>query len=157
MELLSLFDCEGNKKEGYIKRGTRPSDAYIMLVVAIIKNKDNKYLVQKTSKEKDNLYALTGGHVNYMEDHLSAIKREIKEELGLDIDNIKELGMVKHPSNMPCLFKVYEVNCDTNNFTIQKEEVESVSYKTYDEIISLINEEQFKKTHAYIFKTFINN
>ena len=50
-----------------------------------------KYLIQKTSKEKGGHYSSTGGHVGSNEDSKTTILRELKEELGLIVnrDEIK--------------------------------------------------------------------
>lgn len=61
---------------------------------AIIYNKD-KTKVLLFAVPWRNFYMLPGGRINYMEDSASSIKREIKEELGLDLNyklsSIKEI------------------------------------------------------------------
>ncbi len=66
MELLDLYDDFGNKLNKTIVRGKVPNDGEnIMLSVAYIKNKEGKYLIQKSSKEKGGFYTSTGGHVTH--------------------------------------------------------------------------------------------
>lgn len=55
-------------------------------VVAIIEQ-NNKFLIQRI--EGYDYYILPGGHVNLGEDSITAIKREVKEEVGCDIKNSK--------------------------------------------------------------------
>ena len=52
----------------------------------IIYNKDkSKVLLFKVEDERD-FYLLPGGKIHINEDSLSAIKREVKEELGYDLE-----------------------------------------------------------------------
>ena len=55
---------------------------------ALIFNKDNKILLMKSYKWKDK-YVIPGGHVELGERIEDALKREIKEDTGLDIYDIK--------------------------------------------------------------------
>ena len=159
MEILDLYDDLGNKLSKTIVRGEKNYEGNIMLSVAFIKNKDNKYLIQKTSKEKGSKYSSTGGHVTHNENGLTTIIREIEEELGLKItkNDIKYIDTFKYPTKK-LLFNVYllEVdNLDINNIKLQKEEVESISFLSKEEINSIISEGNFLESHAYIFNNYI--
>lgn len=62
----------------------------ITVVTAIIKNKENKFLIVKRKENEDihgGLWVFPGGKVEENEDIFTALKREIKEEVGLDILN----------------------------------------------------------------------
>ena len=88
MEYLNVYDNNKNKLDKKIVRGDKLSnDEHILVAVIFIKNKDNKYLIQKTSLEKSGLYSTTGGHVLYNEDSKTSIIREVKEETGIDLEN----------------------------------------------------------------------
>lgn len=54
-------------------------------VSTIIYNKDKTKILLFKIKDRD-FYMLPGGRIKYYEDSLSAIKREIKEELGYNLD-----------------------------------------------------------------------
>lgn len=62
--------------------------------------RDDKVLLIKASEKKDweGKYDPVGGHIEEGEEILSSAKREIREETGLDINNIKLSG-VMHVSN----------------------------------------------------------
>ncbi len=160
MELLDLYDDFGNKLNKTIVRGKVPNDGEnIMLSVAYIKNKEGKYLIQKSSKEKGGFYTSTGGHVTHKEDGLITIIRELHEEVGLTNieDKIKHVKTFKYP-NRYCLFDVYlidNVDTDITKLKLQTEEVESISWLTKEEILELINNGSFLESHAYIFKNYI--
>ena len=160
MEILDLYDDYGNKLEKTIVRGDIPRDnENIMLSIIFIKNSDGKYLIQKSSKEKGGNYTTTGGHVTHNEDSLTTIIRELAEEIDLtDVEkNIKHLVTFKYPDRY-CLFAVYlleNINVDITKIKLQKEEVESVSWLTNEEILELIDNSSFLESHGYIFKNYV--
>ena len=159
MEILDLYDDNFNKLDEIIVRGNSiPSGKNIMLVVVFIKNKDNKYLIQKTSVSKGGEYSTTGGHVLSSEDGETSIIREIKEELGIDvdIDELKHVSTIKYPSK-PCIFNIYilDKDIDISKLVLQSEEVMSVEWLSDIEIEKLINDNNFLESHGYIFDNYI--
>lgn len=158
MELLDLYDDKGKKLNKTVERGQKFDKGNIMLSIAFIKNSDNKYLIQKTSKEKGAKYSSTGGHVTHEENGLTTIIREIKEELGLNINTneLEFISLVKHPTG-PCLINLYLLEKDIyiEKLKLQEEEVESVSWLTEEKILSLIKENRFLKSHGYLFENYI--
>ena len=69
------------------------------VALCILKNKDNYLLIKrgksKTTKEDDyGMYIPIGGKFEPFETPEEAAKREVKEETGLDIDNIEFKGMI---------------------------------------------------------------
>ncbi len=159
MEILDLYDNDGKKLNKTIVRGETPgNNENIMLSLAFIKNND-KYLIQKSSKEKGGSYTSTGGHVTHGEDGYSTIIRELSEELGLGVskDKIKYVTTFKYPNRF-CLFNVYlieNIDFDISKLSLQKEEVEKVMWLTKEEILELIDDNLFLTSHAYIFKNYI--
>lgn len=88
MEYLDIYNEKKEKLNKKIKRGDKLLDnEHILVAVIFIENSEGKYLIQKTSKEKGEKYATTGGHVLSGETPKTAIIRETKEELGLDVSN----------------------------------------------------------------------
>ena len=160
MELLDLYDDNGNLLGITIKRGEKFSKGNIMLNIIFIRNSEGDFLIQKTSKEKGLLYSSTGGHVVHNELPINAIKRELQEELGLNInyEDIKEIDVVKHP-NRPCIINLYllEKNIDLNNLTLQKEEVSSVMWLSKEDVLALIDNDKFIGSHGYLFKKYFIN
>lgn len=160
MELLDLYDDEGNALNITIERGKKPKEGNVMLSIAFIRNSENEYLIQKTSDEKGSEYSSTGGHVTHNENGITTIIRELKEELGLDVDKdeIKTIGLIKNPDK-PCVINLYllEKDIDIDKLKLQDEEVESVNWMTSEEIIKLIDEDMFLKSHGYLFLNYINN
>lgn len=67
------------------------------VVVGLIKNKEGKYLMTRPSAEKNygdlqDAWAFPAGHVKIGEDEKTAIIREIKEELDLNIEPVTLLS-----------------------------------------------------------------
>lgn len=160
MELLDLYDDEGKPLNITIERGSKLEKGNVMLSIVFIRNSENKYLIQKTSEEKGSEYSSTGGHVTHNENGLTTIIRELKEELGLDVnkDELKTIGIVKNPDK-PCVINLYllEKDIDIDKLKLQDDEVESVNWMTSEEIIKLIKEDKFLKSHGYLFLNYIHN
>lgn len=58
MEILGLYDHKKKRLNKSIVRGNSPENGeHILVSVVFIKNKDGKYLIQKTSLEKGGLYS----------------------------------------------------------------------------------------------------
>lgn len=62
-------------------------------VCGIIK-RDNKFLIQKN--DGNNFYSLPGGHVELGEDTLTALKREMKEEVNVQTTDEKLFAVVEN-------------------------------------------------------------
>ena len=149
MEYLNVYDNNKNKLDKKIVRGDKLSnDEHILVAVIFIKNKDNKYLIQKTSLEKSGLYSTTGGHVLYNEDSKTSIIREVKEELGIDItdDDIKYLvgsssinikGDIINKHYNECYLITKDI--DISKIKLQEEEVSEVKYFSKEEVLSMID------------------
>ena len=71
-------------------------------VVAAIIIKDNKYFIAKRAKGKhlENMYEFPGGKLYTNETHEKGLKREIKEELDIEIDIIDKIGEENFSDNI---------------------------------------------------------
>lgn len=155
MELLDVYDDNGKKTGKVIERGTDISSMekgeHIAVAIIFIENSKGEFLIQKTSKEKGGNYSSTGGHVDHDEEPIDSIIREIKEELGLDVDKneIEDLGFIL--KDFPVRFIFYlKKDIDINDLTIQKEEVESVSFMSLDELNKIIEKGLMHKGHLMV-------
>ena len=155
MELLDVYDDNGKKTGKIVARGSK-DDAFelgehIGVAIIYIENDKGEFLIQKTSKEKGGEYSSTGGHVDHGEEPIDAIKREVKEEIGIDIsnDSIIDLGFVL--IDFPVRFIFYlRKNIDLNDVVLQRQEVESVSYMNIEELRSIIDNGLMHKAHAKV-------
>lgn len=64
----------------------------IASVKALIRHED-KFLILKEALHKGDVWDLPGGKIEYGEAPLDALKREVKEELDLDVQVLRPLGM----------------------------------------------------------------
>ena len=156
MELLDVYDNNGNVTGKTIIRGDKNAvlndNEHIAVAVIFIENENGEFLIQKTSHEKGGLFSSTGGHVDSGETPLVTIKREVKEELGFNVDNdqIEEYGFMLY--DMPIRFMYYlKKNISIDKLKIQKEEVEYVEYMSVTKINELIESNQMLKSHGIMF------
>ena len=143
MELLDVYDDNGKKTLKTVQKSCKDSEfakgEHIAVAIIYIQNSNGEFLIQKTSKQRGSRYSSTGGHIEHNEEPIDAIKREVKEELGIDIskDNIVDLGCLVY--DFPVRFIFYlEKDIKLNDITLQKEEVESVSYMSINQLKDVI-------------------
>ena len=150
MEYLDLYDS--NKKltgEKIIRDKDKLSklkDRYINIILIFIKNSEDKFLFQKTSMEKGNVIATTGGFVKAGSTSMETVFCETEEELGINIrdDNVKFIytDLIKN-----AFVDVYYLEKDINisNLKLQKEEVDDVFWLSIEEIKNLIEKNKIRK------------
>ena len=161
MEYLDLYD-KNKKITGDIivrthDKANVPNNKYINIVLVFIKNCEDKFLLQLTSKEKDSVIATTGGHVKSGQTSIEAILCEIEEELGLKIDDneVEYVGTYKRKFAFVDVYYLNK-NVDIIDITLQKEEVESVKWYTVDEINDLIISNKLRKGNIFAFKMILD-
>ena len=123
---------------------------------AVIENSEGKFLIQKTSKEKGENYATTGGHVLSGETSKEAIIRETEEELGIDIskENIIYIGDLLFGIPIGEIYYLKK-ELDISKLKLQQEGVKKVEYLSEDEILKLIETDKIIKSHGLMFKKLL--
>lgn len=162
-EYTDLYDENKNLtgEKLFREKGTKlivPKGRYSIVVLAFIENSNGEFLFQMTSKRKKNVWATTGGHVKSGQTSKEAIIEEIKEELGIDIneDEVKLFKTYKYDDAFKDVFYIKK-DIDINFLTYEKDEVEYVKYLTKDEILDLINNNgNIRKTNIDAFLDIIN-
>ena len=163
-EYTDLYDENKNLtgEKLFREKGTKlivPKGRYSVVVLAFIENSKGEFLFQMTSKRKKNVWATTGGHVKSGQTSKEAIIEEIKEELGIDIneDEVKLFKTYKYDDAFKDVFYIKK-DIDINSLTYEKDEVEYVKYLTKDEILDLINNDgNIRKTNIDAFLDIINS
>ncbi len=159
MELLDVYDSQAKKTGRVVERGKDNSfteNEHIAVAIIFIENSNNEFLIQKTSTEKGGEYSSTGGHVNHGEEPINTIIREVKEELGIEVKKEEIIDLGYQLFDFPIRFFYYlKKDIDLNEITIQEEEVESVSYKTIEEINNIINQGLMNKAHGILFQKLL--
>ncbi len=140
-EEWDVFDEDGRILEMKWKRGRHlPRGMYHKIVSAWIMNSRGEYLMSKRSARKlvsPGTWECTGGAVMTGETTLDAAVREIREELGIDIDPAK--GRLVRSTRHEEMREFYDVwmfgeDIDTDDLTLQTEEVSDVRWMTKDGI-----------------------
>lgn len=154
MELLQVFDENKNMLNESVERSNKTlleDGKYFMVILIFIEN-NNKFLIQKTSENKNSEYATTGGHVTYLDDGFITCKKEVSEELGIQLsdDEIEYIDTIDYKN---CFCEIYYSSkyINTNELKLQEEEVESVDWFGKDEIETLIENNQFRKGNVEAF------
>ena len=118
----------------------------ITVVAALIKN-DNRFLIAKRATGDENVlgkWEFPGGKVEAGEDEKHAIEREIKEELGIDIEENELIytGMQKGNTAFINSF-IVKKDIDLSEITLQKEEVSKAEWDSYEEVEEKYNNAEF--------------
>ena len=146
MELVEIVD-ENNVLTGQIEeRWTACAKGLWRRSVSCwIMNKNGEILLQKralTKRRNPGKWAKTGGAVDAYETPDEAIKREVKEELGIDVNVCDENKIDIWKSNVVnnkyfAYNYIFLVDFKEDEFNIQKEELDEVKYYTIEQIKKL--------------------
>lgn len=118
-----------------------------------ILNRKGEILLQRRSlakKKRPGVWSKTGGHVDSGESVIDAIKREVKEEIGLELKNEDLFFMQKFKSDAPKFFSYGYIALTDNkieDYELQLEEVDKVKYFKIEEL----EEEKIKGNRLFDF------
>ena len=149
MEMWDEYDINRVKTGKTRMRGEGRGDGvYQMVIHAAIFNPEGKMLIQrrqKTAHSWPDLWDVScGGHVISGEDCRQAATRELKEELGLDVDLEGVLPNFSFTWNGG--FDEYfllEMDVDIKSISLQESEVQDVAWATREEIHEMIRDGRF--------------
>ena len=152
MEKRDLYDKNRKLTGEFIYKGEPvPAGKYIIVILVMIQNSKGEFLIQKRSKQKGGKYAGTGGHVKSGQTSVEGMIDEIQEEIGLAVKPEElELLYSAREDEQDVFFDLYYMKKDfeISDLVLQEEEVESVSWKTIEEIDELIKQDMFLINHA---------
>lgn len=151
MEKRDLYDINRNLIGKTVEKGQKiPNNTYIMMVVIFIQNDNNEFLIQKRSTDKGGKWATTGGHPKSGETSLQGVITEVKEELGIEINNPI---LFKQANGKDTICDLYYIkkNINIEDITLQREEVDNVKWASINEINDLMNNNEFNKGHYMMF------
>lgn len=152
MEKRDLYDKNRNLTGETIYKGEEiPKGKYIIVILVMIQNSKGEFLIQKRSKQKDGKYAATGGHVKTGQTSIEGMIDEIQEEIGLKVKT-EELELIysAREDKEQVFWDLYYMKKDfeLSDLVLQVEEVESVSWKTIEQIDELIKKDMFLINHS---------
>ncbi len=150
MELWDILDAQRNKTGRSVERGNpmEPGD-YHLVVFSFIVNAQGQILISKRTPNKTfpNTWEITGGSAIAGDDSLSAITREVKEELGIELihENGKIIKHIIHSGEFSYFADVwlFQQEVDMKDVVCQPEEVSEAKWATKDEINGLIEDHNF--------------
>ena len=153
-EMVDIYNPDTMKKAGEIidkSAAHRLGIWHSSIHLLIINKTKTKVLLQKRSNIKDlypNIWDISvGGHIMSKESDIEAVKRELKEELGIESNNIEFVKKYKEELNnngvdskeIVSLF-IMLLDDDAVKIELQKEEVSDISWFTKIEMERLIKD-----------------
>lgn len=149
-EFWEIIDEYGNPTGEIVSRSNPRAyedGIYHWAVDLWIINSDNKILIQRRSKEKKfepNVWAMTGGNVISGESFENALKRELKEELDIDLD-LEKVTCFTKVKGKNAIIKQYLIrqDYDISKMKYQTSEVSEVKWASWDEINELDKNKEF--------------
>ncbi len=157
-EKRQLFDlnCKPTGKSYYA--GEIVSDEYLAMVVMIaIENSHGDFLMQKRSRFKTSplTWTVTGGHPCFDETNLRGVVREVKEELGLDIQNEKIESFCLCRDGRVCREMFYcKKDFEIKSLVLQPEEVEDVAWFSRDKILNMMDSKELSRNQIFFYQKF---
>ena len=160
MEKRDLYDKNKILTGETIYKGEEiPDNRYIVVVLIFIQNSEGKFLIQKRSQRKNGKYATTGGHPKSGESSLQGILTEVKEEIGLNLNqNDLQLYFSGKSEEEKVFWDDYYIKMDVEDIKklkLQTEEVELVEWFSEAEIVQLMEQDKFFKNHYEEFENLI--
>lgn len=146
-EIWDLYDASGRKTGKTMMRGEEvPQGMYHLGVHIWPINSRGEFLIQRRSMNvqwKPGLWAVTGGSAIAGEDAMTAVRRELFEELGYQAkeEQIKRIACLRR-SNSFCNVFVIRLDCAEREFTLQKEEVSEVKWCRGDKLLRMVSDNQ---------------
>ena len=145
MELWDAYTRNGVKTGGVLVRGQRMwPGIYHLVCEVLVRHIDGSYLCMIRSREKPNypLYpeCTAGGSALLGESPLDCIRRELREETGIECDEFQEVNRTIREC-YATIFHSYICTVDwpKDAITIQEGETEGYQRLTEEEFIGLLN------------------
>lgn len=165
MELWNLYDYNGRKKEKVAIRGSKLKDDEFHLVVNVwIMNNKGEFLITQRAPNRSHplMWECTGGSALISETSLEAAKREVYEEIGINVNekNAKLIGRTRrYYKNCPDILDVwlFQEDIDLTSVKLQSEEVNNVMWANKCKILELLSKNQFEANSFFNKVININN
>ena len=162
-----MYDINGNLK-GIIEKSKEKDvqdNMWLRGVSCFVLNQDNKVLIEKRANKglTPGKLDLCSGHVDSDEVPTQAIIRELKEELGIELDESMDvIKLTENPSPLVFgssekkknfLIDFYFLKRKKSNVVIQKEEVADVAWIDMEKCFELIRTGNTKFPDNYDYET----
>ncbi len=157
MELWDLFDRNGVPLGRTIRRGERMRAGEHHKVVHIwIVNSVDRVLIQRRSKHRKlmpNIWAVTSGSVVAGEESPDAARRELGEELGIQLPDtaFEFLGRLVRRNSLCDVFLIRR-DIAVPDMCLQREEVSQARWVTVEQLTEMLRRRQFHHYGAGYFR-----
>ena len=145
MELWDAYTRNGVKTGGVLVRGQKMwPGIYHLVCEVLVRHVDGSFLCMIRSRHTPNypLYpeCTAGGSALMGESALDCIRRELREETGIEWEDFEEVGYCVREKDQ-CLFYSYLANVDwpKDRITLQEGETEDYQWLSEEAFIELLN------------------
>lgn len=151
-ERIDIYDENRNRTGKTIPRegAFLGEGEYMLYVLAIVQNREGKYLVTQRSLDKHwaaGWWEVTGGGVASGETSADAVLREVREEVGLDVSGqplvpvyaYKNIDL-EHGDNYIVDIYHFHLGVDERDVTLQDSEAIGCRFATWEEIQQLADQ-----------------
>lgn len=158
MELWDLYDIDRVKTGETIARGDAvPEGRYRLVVTVCVFDTSGRMLIQRRQPFKrgwPGYWDFTVGGCAVMgDDSRSAAAREVREEIGYQIDMTRARpALTNHFKNGFNDIYLIHRDIDISELTLQKEEVDKVKWATQAEILDMIDTGEFIPYHKSLIE-----
>lgn len=156
-EKRQFFDLNCKPTGKYYYPGDVVPEGCLPIVVMIaIENSRGDFLMQKRSRFKTSplTWTVTGGHPCFDETNVQGMIREVKEELGLDIQNEKIESFFLGCDTV-CREMFYcKKDLDIDKLVIQPEEVEAVAWFSREKILQMMENGELSRNQTFFYQKF---
>lgn len=155
VEYIPLVDEKDNVIGKVTREEMREKNLLHRGIAVIVFNKKGEIIIHKRPKDKliyPDCYSVAfGGAVKYGETYEEAAKRELKEEAGIETNNLKFcLYELFDTDEDRCFIKVYTY-VNEGLFEFNDKEVLEPRFVTLEELEKLIKTEKFAPDDIYLF------
>ena len=135
-----------------------PSKIHRTIHVIVLNNKD-EIILEKRSQNVDlfkGRWIDVGGHVHYGESYEEAARREVKEEIGIEVQTLEKLGLVRKRTEKESENIMAFLARHNGPYEADEHEVEFIRIFKIEEVARMIeeNEDEFTPGFVTVFKTF---
>ena len=148
MELWDAYTRDGVKTGGVLVRDEPiPADRYHLVCEVLVRHVDGEYLCMIRSRQKPNypLYpeCTAGGSALMGDDPLRCIRRELREETGIEWDEFEEVARTVR-EEYATIFHSYFCTVDwpKDAITLQEGETEAYEWLSEEQFIELLNSDR---------------
>ena len=152
-EKRSLYDKNSNLTDKFYFKGDKiPENYYPMVVMVAIQNSKGEFLMQKRTPHNGGDWGITGGHPKFGETPTQGMITEIKEELGLDVNENDLVEFNSGCDGTDC-YKMYylKLDVDLKNITIQEDELTEVRWFSLSKLKEMVETKELNPNQIAFF------